>query len=155
MRGCLRTIMVIVVLAFGSAIVVGYSGVYNVAASAHHWPVTYWVLNKVRLQSIKFHAGSAHEPNNLKDHARIVAGAAHFNEDCVICHAAPGVKAQDLAEGMYPKPPSLKKAAVHFTPGQLFWILRTESRCPACPLGAIIATTNYGTRWPSWNSCQR
>lgn len=133
MRGCLRTTMVLVGLAFASVIAVGYSGVYNVAASAHHWPVTYWALDKVRLQSIKFHAGSANEPNNLKDHARLVAGAAHFNEDCVICHAAPGVKAKDLAEGMYPKPPSLKKAAVHFTPGQLFWILKNGVKMSGMP----------------------
>lgn len=133
MRRLFLTTILIVILGFGGALVVAFSGIYNVAASEHHWPVTYWVLNKMRIQSIKFHATGVNDPNNLKDHARIVAGAAHFNEDCVICHSAPGVKAKDLAEGMYPKPPSLKKAAVRFTAGQLFWILKNGIKMSGMP----------------------
>lgn len=125
-------------LVFGVLVVAGvagflYSGLYNVAASEHHWPVTYWVLDTARVRSIKMHAAGISVPDNLNDHARVVAGTAHFKEDCATCHSAPGVEANDLAEGMYPKPPSLKKVAERFTPGELFWILKNGIKMSGMP----------------------
>lgn len=133
--------MKIVVSTIAAIVVVGtigvsallFSGTYDVAASAHHWPITHWVLEMARMRSIQVHAAGIVPPANLNDQTRIVAGTAHFDEDCTPCHAPPGGKRQDLAEGMYPEPPELKTAAAKFTPGELFWILKNGIKMSGMP----------------------
>ena len=41
--------------------------------------------------------------------------------------------ADDVANGMYPKPPALTEAAWQWTPGELFWILRNGIKMSGMP----------------------
>jgi mono/diheme cytochrome c family protein len=122
----------VAVLVSGSAAVV-YSGAYNVAATDAHWSATHWVFETARMRSIKARAAGIVPPSDLDNEARIVAGTSHFAEHCAMCHSAPGVEAQDLAEGMYPKPPTLTEAARRYTPGELFWILKNGIKMTGMP----------------------
>ena len=123
--------LVLLALVCGAALV--WSGVVSVAASDPHLPVTQWVMETARIRSIKMHAAGIVPPGNLDDPARVVGGTAHFAEHCAGCHAAPGVEADDMAEGMYPKPPALTEAARQWTPGELFWILRNGIKMSGMP----------------------
>jgi mono/diheme cytochrome c family protein len=123
--------LVFMVLAGGAVFV--YSGIYNVAATEPHWSATRWLIEKARVQSIKAHAAGIAAPADLPTRTRIVAGASHFSEHCVGCHAGPGVEADDMAEGMYPKPPALTDAAKQYTPSELFWILKNGIKMTAMP----------------------
>ena len=108
-------------------------GVFNVAANDPHWPITYRIMEIVRIQSIKTRAAGIKAPSNLSDHARIIAGTAHFADHCATCHSAPGVEAADMAGGMYPKPPALTDAAKNWTPSQLFWIVKNGIKMSGMP----------------------
>lgn len=110
-----------------------YLGIFNVAANDPHWPITYRILETARVQSIKARAKDIRIPSNLNDHSRIVAGTSHFADHCASCHSAPGVEAEDMAEGMYPKPPALTDAAKQWTPGELFWIVKHGIKMSGMP----------------------
>lgn len=130
--------MIIALGTVGAAALLGgaafiYLGVFNVAANDPHWPITCRILETARVQSVKARARGISAPANLNDHARIVAGTAHFADHCASCHSAPGVEAEDMAEGMYPKPPALTDAAKKWTPGELFWIVRNGIKMSGMP----------------------
>src|SRR6266536_3082220 len=108
-------------------------GAFNVAATEPHWRATHWVLETARVRWIKARATGIAVPADLGDQARIVGGTAHFADHCAGCHAAPGVPADDVANGMYPKPPALTEAAWQWTPGELFWILRNDIKMSGMP----------------------
>jgi mono/diheme cytochrome c family protein len=112
--------VLLVVLGVGAAI---YAGVYDVAATSPHWPVTQWVLETARLRSIKAHAAGIQAPPSLDDPAKILIGVEHFAAHCAVCHGAPGVPKGDIARGLYPQPANLAIRAKLYSDGELFWIL--------------------------------
>jgi len=50
-----------------------------------------------------------------------------------MCHGAPGVPKDDIADGMYPSPPDLAVASQQYTDAQLFWILRHGIKMTGMP----------------------
>jgi mono/diheme cytochrome c family protein len=133
----MKTVIVsVAAVALAAALIVGafiYLGIFNVAADDPHWPVTYRIMETARVRSIATHAASIQAPPDLDDHARIVAGTSHFSEHCSACHSAPGVEADDMAEGMYPKPPTLIAARLKWTPSELFWIVKHGIKMSGMP----------------------
>lgn len=110
-----------------------YSGLYNIAAKDAHWPVTLWVIEKARDRSVEVHAAGIRVPASLDDEAKIAGGAGHFATHCAVCHGAPGVAKDDIAGGMYPQPPDLDHASRHFTPAELFWIVKNGIKLTGMP----------------------
>jgi mono/diheme cytochrome c family protein len=133
MKVMVSTIVILLFLIVAGAGAVVYSGIYDVGASEPHWAPTRWVLETARLRSIRMHASGIVPPSNLNEENRVVAGTAHFHEDCSVCHAAPGGKAKDLADGMYPQPPSLKTATTHLSPREIFWIIKHGIKMSGMP----------------------
>ena len=132
----LKVFFTVVVLAAIAVLGAGgyvYFGAFNVAATENHSDFVYAVLNTARVRSIKAHAAGIQPPPDLSSQTRIVNGTSHFAEHCAMCHSAPGVEAQDLAEGMYPKPPVLTDVAKRYTPGELFWILKNGIKMSGMP----------------------
>ena len=72
-------------------------------------------------------------PGNIKDTSLIVVGFKHYNEMCVGCHGAPGVKPYELAEGLYPKPPELFKHADEGDAQEFFWIIKNGIKMTSMP----------------------
>ena len=125
-----------------------YTGVYDVAATDAHWPITQRLLDFGRRHSVATHAQGIKPPANLDNPDRLALGVSHFAAHCAMCHGAPGVPKDDIAQGMYPSPPDLAIASQQYTDAQLFWILRhgiKMSGMPAWPdhsdddLWAIVA----------------
>ncbi len=110
-----------------------YAGGYNVAASDPHWPITHWLMETVRVQSVKAHAKGIAAPANLLDEPRIVMGTEHFAAHCAVCHGAPGVPKGEIAEGLYPPPANLAMAAKLYTPSELFWIIKNGIKMTGMP----------------------
>jgi mono/diheme cytochrome c family protein len=133
MRRVLITIAVLAVLGAAGAATMVWLGMFNVAANEPHWPITHWVLEAARVRSIKASAAGIVAPASLGDERRAVSGTSHFAAHCATCHAAPGVPADEFAEGMYPTPPVLTDAARIYTPGELFWILRHGIKMSGMP----------------------
>ena len=121
---------VIFVLGGGAVI---YAGLYDVAATAPHWPATAWLLETVRVRSIKAHAVAIQTPPGLDDPANILIGVEHYAAHCAVCHGAPGVPQGDIARGLYPPPPNLATAASPYSPAELFSILKHGIKMTGMP----------------------
>src|SRR5262249_30554396 len=133
MRNILATTLVIVLVqVLGTAAAI-YSGVFNVAATSAHGPLTQVVIDVARVRSSKARGGGIVPPVNLADHKRVVAGTSHFAEHCVSCHSAPGVQSGELAKGMYPQPPVLTDSAKDWSQAELFWIISNGIKMSGMP----------------------
>jgi mono/diheme cytochrome c family protein len=133
MRTVIASILVaaLVVLLGGFAVI--YAGLYDVAATEPHSPVTSWLLETARTRSIKAHAAGIHTPPGLDDPAKVIIGVEHYAAHCAVCHGAPGVPNGDIAHGLYPQPPNLSEAAKRYSPGELFWILKNGIKMSGMP----------------------
>ena len=129
----IATLAVAALLAVSTGAGIIYAGLYNVAATDQHWPVTHWILETARTRSIKTHAAGLDEPSGFDDEARIVMGTVHFAEHCAVCHGAPGVPRGDIARGLYPSPPDLATMGNRYTPAELFWILKNGIKSTGMP----------------------
>ena len=122
-------VTVLAVIAVGLG-VFAYSGLYNIGADDHHWPMTYRVLQTVRDRSI--HVRSEHiEVPNLEDPQLILKGAGQYAAMCTGCHLAPGVDESEVRAGMYPQPPNLSRMRVD--PQDAFWVIKHGIKMSAMP----------------------
>ena len=133
----MRTIIASILIA-GLVVLLGtfafiYSGLYDVAATDPHWPVTRWVLETARVRSIKAYAAGIQAPAGLDDPAQILIGVEHFAAHCAVCHGAPGVPKGDIGRGLYPPPPDLAKATQLYSPAELFWIVKNGIKMTGMP----------------------
>jgi cytochrome c553 len=105
------------------ALLIAYSGVINVAASAGHprWLEAFLKMAKDR--SVIFNSRSVNTPE-LEFAEQVPLGAAHFQGTCAVCHGAPGQPVNPVYAHMLPPPPDLQIHAPHWTRPQLFWIAR-------------------------------
>ena len=160
LRAVLATLAITVALAvFGGAVFV-YAGFFNIAATDPHWPATYWLMETARMRSIEMHARGITAPPGLDSPANLAMGTEHFAAHCAVCHGAPGVPRDDIAEGMYPKPPDLAVTAKRYTDGELFWILKHGLKMTGMPSWAdhsdaeLWATVAFLKRLPGMTEQQ-
>ena len=104
-------------------LVVAYSGIYSVAASAGHPDWLDWFFTLGKRRSVIFNSLPVEAPElNLAE--LMPLGAAHFQGGCATCHRAPGQSLNPIYDQMLPMPPDLKIHAPMWTREQLFWIVR-------------------------------
>ena len=133
MRTIAAILIAAIVVLLLSGFVVIYAGIYDVAATAPHWRVTLWLIETARIRSIKAHAAEIQTPPGLDDPAKVVIGIGHYAAHCAVCHGAPGVPKGDIAHGLYPRPPDLAYASSHYTPAELFWIVKHGIKMTGMP----------------------
>ncbi|WP_181706694.1 c-type cytochrome [Chthonobacter rhizosphaerae] len=106
---------VLAVLALAAAgMLFAWSGLFNVAASTGHWPITNWFLHWVMQNSVRTYAlATVETPPPLDDPALLPAAAGHYAQGCAWCHAAPGEPQSQIAEAMTPPPPALHEWLAH------------------------------------------
>src|SRR5215831_1399438 len=133
MRTVIATLVVVSALVIIGGLAFIVSGSYHIEADAPHWGVTNWLLQTVRDHSIKAQAAGIEAPPGLDDPAKLQIGVEHFAAHCAVCHGAPGVPKGDIAHGLYPQPPDLVRASEHYTPAELFWILKHGIKMTGMP----------------------
>jgi mono/diheme cytochrome c family protein len=133
MRTIIATLAVVSALVVLGGLAFIVSGSYQIEADAPHWEVTNWLLQTVRDHSIKAHAAGIEAPPRLNDPAKLQIGVEHFAAHCAVCHGAPGVPKGDIARGLSPQPPDLARASEHYTPAELFWILKHGIKMTGMP----------------------
>ena len=89
-----------------AAAVVMVSGVVPIRASSGHWPVTAWLRDIAKVQSVKMYSLGAQSPP-LDDRVLIARGAAHYAVGCEPCHGAPDASVPPVMAAMTPPPPEL------------------------------------------------
>jgi mono/diheme cytochrome c family protein len=131
-RGFLAGIIAMLGLGILIAVAVVFLGAYNVAATAGHMAPTQWLLHTTMTQSVRLRAQEIRVPK-LDDPQRVQSGFREFNEMCVGCHGAPGAERSEVGLGLMPQPPDLSVAVKHWTPEELFWILKHGVKMTGMP----------------------
>jgi cytochrome c553 len=130
-------LMVLTASGLGALLVVGgllfaWSGIYNVGASAGHWPITRALLALGLDSSVRTHSIGIEAPP-LDDLDTIRLGAGHFAGGCAPCHGAPGVPINPIWRNMLPPPPDLAHAVADWETEELFWIVKNGIKYTAMP----------------------
>ncbi|HVL01570.1 MAG TPA: c-type cytochrome [Dongiaceae bacterium] len=122
-----KRILITLIGLIGAAVVVAlliaYSGLYNIAASREHPAWLDWFLTVGMQESVKKNSSDVDvvpwELNRV-----LPLGAAHFQTGCAVCHGAPDIRINPVFDHMLPSPPPLSKHAADWKPPQLFWIIK-------------------------------
>ncbi len=133
MKKVLITLVVLLaVLIVGSFIYIS-SGSYDISQLTPHNRLTRAIIGMTTHNSINRRMKENVVPANLKDPDMIITGFKHYNEMCVSCHAAPGVKPNEMVEGLYPRPPELYKHGEEDAALEFFWIIKNGIKMTSMP----------------------
>ncbi|HXG78947.1 MAG TPA: cytochrome c [Methyloceanibacter sp.] len=111
-------------------------GLYNVAADVPHTQPVYWLLETARERSIEARAKNITVPGDLSDPNRIASGAGQYAEMCADCHLAPGMKRTEIARGLYPRAPELRRGT-DLTPAEQFWVVKHGLKMTGMPAWGV------------------
>ena len=128
----MRVFLLLIVLLIGGISMFIYSGYYNIAASEPHLTIVRWVFETARNRSVRYHADKAPALPE-REEADLREGIRHYDEMCVICHAAPGVEQSDISKGQNPEPPDLAKEVQEWSREELFWIIKNGLKMTGMP----------------------
>jgi len=133
MKKILITIVAtLVVLIAGSFIYIS-TGMYDISQLTPHNRLTRAIIGMTTHSSIDRRMKENVVPSNLKDPEMIITGFKHYNEMCVSCHGAPGVKPNEMVEGLYPKPPEIYKHGEEDAAQEFFWIIKNGIKMTSMP----------------------
>ena len=110
-----------------------FTGAYNVAASEPHAGIVRWVLDTTFHNSVRARSDEQTMQPTPAGNTNLRAGFREFQEYCVHCHGAPGVKRAEWASGMTPMPPNLSRAAKEWSPDEIFWIVKHGVKMTGMP----------------------
>jgi mono/diheme cytochrome c family protein len=131
----MRKIVVLLILIL-VVICAGYvyinSGLYDVAATGPRGGLFDAIAGKVSDRSAEHHAEGIQVPP-LNDPAQLKTGFAHYQEMCVTCHGAPGVKASEIGDGLNPHPPNLVRSTRDMPPNVVYWITKNGIKMTGMP----------------------
>ena len=122
--------LLLVVLAL---VLIAATGSYNVAAlsspSKFEQKVSAFTLNR----SIAHRAPATRNPFPGSPEV-LKAGLAHYKENCVMCHGAPGVEESEAGMGLNPPAPDLTLPSIQrMSDGELFWVVSNGIRMTGMP----------------------
>jgi mono/diheme cytochrome c family protein len=115
------------VLVVIAALVVTYTGWYNVAANIPDHPAAKWFLSTNMKQSVARQAQSVTGPAQLTDE-QARQGARIYRDTCVYCHGAPGKDPGSIGKGLNPEAVYLPDAVKRWRDAELFWIIKNGIR---------------------------
>ncbi|RUM95209.1 c-type cytochrome [Pseudaminobacter arsenicus] len=124
-----------------AAVLVAWLGIFNVAASTGHWPITNWFLHFAMRSSVRTYAFGITVPD-LRKTGLLQPAAAHFDTGCAFCHGAPGMVPSPAALAMLPPPPYLVHKVGEWTDAQLFRIIRHGVRYTGMPAWPALERTD-------------
>lgn len=101
-----------------------WSGIFNIAASSGHWPITDWFLHWTMRNSVKTHSFFDTPADPRATDGDLVSAAGHFAQACASCHGAPGVAPLPVMQRATPHAPNLSVNARQWSDRHLFYILR-------------------------------
>ena len=133
MKKIIITIIITLTILIAAFFIYIISGAYEISQLSQHNALTKSIISLTTHSSINKRMKDIVVPGNLKDTAQIVLGFKHYHEMCSGCHGAPGVKPEELAEGLYPKPPQLYKNAEEGDAQEFFWIIKNGIKMTSMP----------------------
>lgn len=133
----------LVVLA-GMAII--YGGVINMAATTKPSQMEEKIGHELFERSMEKRATNKKNPYAKNDPAALASGMEHYQENCLICHGAPGVQPSEIGQGLNPPAPVLDLDEIReMSDGQLYWTIENGIRMTGMP--AFGPTHNEEEIW--------
>ena len=132
MKFLLGVVFGILLVAAGAAAIV-YTGAFNTSAEVPPSRMERRLATLALNKSVAKRAPNRKNPlpatpENLR------GGLAHFRENCVVCHGAPGVDPGEIGQGLNPGAPDLTLPRVQErTDGQLYWLVDEGIRMTGMP----------------------
>lgn len=125
-------ILGVLIILLGLAVVVA-TGSVNFAAVASPTKFETQVATFALGRSIAKHAAATKNPvAGSPDALRV--GLAHYKENCVLCHGAPGVEETEAGMGLNPPAPDLTLPAIQkMSDGELYWVIANGVRWTGMP----------------------
>jgi mono/diheme cytochrome c family protein len=115
------------------AVVVATAGAFDVAAVSPPSKFEQKVANFAMRRSVARRAPRTPNPQAASPEVWR-AGLAHFKENCVMCHGAPGVDESEFGQGLNPPAPDLTLPSIQkMSDGELFWIVSNGIRMTGMP----------------------
>ena len=105
LRRWLPWMLLLPVVVIIGALLVAWSGMINIAATAGHPLWLERFLAPAMHSSVRAHSDSVEIPQLAS--VLLPLGAAHFHGNCAICHGAPGQPVNPTFAHMLPHPPAL------------------------------------------------
>ena len=148
LAGQLRKHLLVLVLfsaaLFAGGLLFAWSGVYSVAATSGHYPFFRVFLAYALRQSVETHTIGVEAPR-LDDPALVRRGAGHYQGGCSPCHGAPGQARNPITRRLLPESPYLPDRVDHWTPAELFWIVKNGIKYAGMP--AWVAPAREDEAW--------
>jgi len=130
-KSMLAGALALLALLFLLALIVIFSGAYNVAATDRHETPVAWALETTRTNSVQGRAAGIRVPKMTP--AMIAAGAGEYKSMCEHCHGGVGKQASEWSMGMVPNPPPLARAASEWAPEEVFWMIKHGIKMTGMP----------------------
>jgi len=127
----IKPTLVILLIGILGAGLFAWSGLYDPSSDNPHWKITSFLIEAIRDRAVAHHASDEILAVDLNDPQLILNGAVHYDEMCVDCHLAPGMKDTELRAGLYPQPPRLSEVKVD--PTEAFWVIKHGLKMTAMP----------------------
>lgn len=130
-----KRIVGMIVLAAMGALLIGWSGLVSIAASAGHWSMTRWFLGWTMENAVQTQSMLVTKPKEVDLYDPIVVrrAAGHYATGCAVCHGAPGVQQSPMVGEMVPSPPCLEEKVAEWSDEELFWIVRNGIKYSGMP----------------------
>lgn len=132
MKKVVLTVVAVLLLQAVGAIIVVYSGWYNVAATAQHTRPVYWLLQQTMSNSADRRSEHVEVPP-LTDPAMLARGLVLYQTHCARCHGAPGIAPDPFALGLVPLPVNLAFVAQDTSAAKLYWLVRKGIKATGMP----------------------
>lgn len=133
MKKVLITVITTLVILISGFLIYILSGTYDISQLTPHNKLTKSIIGITTHRSINNRLKEIVVPNNLKDSSILVMGFQHYNEMCVMCHSAPGKEPDEMAQGLYPKPPRLYEYVGEDDAKEFFWIIKNGIKMTSMP----------------------
>ncbi len=125
-------ILIGLLLVFVAVGIIVWTGSYNVAATNPPGRFEKKFAAFALDRSIQKRAPVRTNPFSKPEDIR--AGLAHYKENCLDCHGAPGVEESEFGQGLNPPAPDLTLPSVQrMYDGELFWIVSNGIRMTGMP----------------------
>ncbi len=132
MKTIIGTLVAAAAFAALTALLVIYTGMFNVATTWEDPAPIRWALVTTRENSIESRAASIEAPPT-KGAKQIDTGFRSYREMCALCHTPPGGRDSPITKGLNPVPPDLAKSAEHMSAAELFWAIKNGIRMTGMP----------------------
>lgn len=132
MKKILLTIIGVLLVEIVAVIIGAYSGIPDVSATNGEGKIMSWILNTTMDHSISARAENIAAPS-LDDSTLAKKGFNHYDEMCIACHGAPGIKPDEFTQGLNPTPPDLVFSTRDMSPSEMFLVVKNGIKMTGMP----------------------